>query len=555
MITNLPYIESSIPNIVTTLINAESTIICEERKKYSEEKAKCVCDISKGYYYLFNYNLDYNNRCYKKNELPKNVYLNPITQSFELCYKTCATCNEGGTSINHNCLTCTYNYIKEPKKNSSNCVVDCKYLYYYDSSNQYSCTEDEQCPNDASLIVRIKNKCVNKCSSDDTNKYQYNGECLSSCPINTEAKNYNICQISDIINCSTSDYFLNLDENINQENVKLVAKNYADEFYYTMNHISRFLSENFTMVLYKNSSCVEALNLNNTKIEYDSCIQQLKEDNNIKENEEIIVAVIDIISDNNPITSFGFFNADNGEKLNASKSCSDKNVIMYENILNLLNDPNALKLLQEQNINIFDLGDSFYHDICFHFNSPNGKDATLQDRIKTFYPNVTLCDENCRNKGVNISTMKAECECTFQDLLSNNIFNNDLFGDNVLIQEALEELMEMISNLNLEVLTCYKDVFNFQYFKKNVGGFITLLIIILQIVCYVYYYLVSNKYLIRYMYSLTEEYITAKKKNNIIKKNPPKKNAKGNNHNKSTKKAKKDSEERNESKVNNSKKR
>ena len=334
---------------------------------------------------------------------------------------------------------------------------------------------------------------------------------------------YNICQISDINNCSTSDYFLNLDENINQENVKLVAKNYADEFYYTINHISRFLSENFTMVLYKNSSCVEALNLNNTKIEYDSCIQQLKEDNNIKENEEIIVAVIDIISDNNPITSFGFFNADNGEKLNASKSCSDKNVIMYENILNILNDPNALKLLQDQKINIFDLGNSFYHDICFHFHSPNGKDATLQDRIKTFYPNVTLCDENCKNKGVNISTMKAECECTFQDLLSNNIFNNDLFGDNVLLKEALEELMEMISNLNLEVLTCYKDVFNFQYFKKNVGGFITLLIIILQIVCYVYYYLVSNKHLIRYMYSLTEEYITAKKKNNIIKKNPPKK--------------------------------
>jgi hypothetical protein len=119
--------------------------------------------------------------------------------------------------------------------------------------------------------------------------------------------------------------------------VELAVKNYVKEFHYTVNHISKFTNSNFTMVLYKNSSCINELKVDITKIEFESCIKQLKIDNNIDEDKELITAVIDILNDNNPITSFGFFDPDTGEKLNATKSCSDKNVTMYENIFSLLN--------------------------------------------------------------------------------------------------------------------------------------------------------------------------------------------------------------------------
>ena len=49
------------------------------------------------------------------------------------------------------------------------------------------------------------------------------------------------------------------------------------------------------MVLYKNSSCINELKVDITKIEFESCIKQLKIDNNIDENKEIIIAVIDIL--------------------------------------------------------------------------------------------------------------------------------------------------------------------------------------------------------------------------------------------------------------------
>ena len=364
------------------------------------------------------------------------------------------------------------------------------------------------------MLVRPKNKCVNKCSDDSSNKYQYNGECFDSCPIDTEPNIYNICQIINTTNCSMSDFQLNLDQPINQENVQLAVKNYADEFFYALNHISRFSSLNFTMIVYKNSTCIDKMNANVTKIEYDSCIKQLKIDNNINENKDLIVAVIDILNGDNPITSFGFFDPNTGEKLNASKSCADKNVIMYEDIFNLLNDSFTLKLLKEQKINIFDLKDDFYNDICFHFDSPNGRDATLQDRIRSFYPDITLCDPGCKNKGVNMTTIKAECECAFQDLLSKNIFDNSLIGDNILIRESLQELLEMVNNLNLEVLACYKDILNFSYFKKNVGGFIVLGFSFCELFCFFYYYFISKRKILSFIYSLMETFILFRKEKN-----------------------------------------
>ena len=551
LITTFPKIKTTNPKIITTNIESYTstrlniftteiklaTIDSEENKNTEhvniptiqmEEKCKgigkinyngkCICDKKNEYYYI----PSSTDKCYQKSEIPKNLYYNTNTESYELCYKTCGSCNKSGDNLENNCLTCGLNYIKEKEKNSTNCVEKCKFLYFYNNNNQYSCTEDSQCPIEANLIIRSKNKCISKCTNDDINIFQYNGECLSVCPNGTEPNQKNICQISNTSICSLSDFTLDLEGNIVQENVKIVAKNYAEEFHYTENHISKYNSLNFNMILYKNSFCIEELKLDITKIEYNSCIQQLKKDNNISEYKDLIIAIIDIKRGDNPITSFGFFNPDTGEKLDAVKSCSEKNFIMYENVINLLNDPLAIQLLKEQQIDIFNLSNEFYTDVCFHFDPPNGKDATLQDRIKTFYPNITLCDNNCKNKGINMTTMEVICECTFQDLLSSNIFNNELIGNNVLVRESLEEIADMLSNLNLEVLKCYKDIFNFNYFKRNLGGIVIIAIFFFEAICTFFYYLISYKNLKKFIYSITEKYILIKikeKKKNNIKKN------------------------------------
>ena len=72
--------------------------MCKEVGKIYVE-GNCVCDTDNEYYIINSKNSD--NKCYKKSELPKNVYYNEITKSYELCYKNCGTCIMGGDFSNN----------------------------------------------------------------------------------------------------------------------------------------------------------------------------------------------------------------------------------------------------------------------------------------------------------------------------------------------------------------------------------------------------------------------------------------------------------------------
>ena len=46
-----------------------------------------------------------------------------------------------------------------------------------------------------------------------------------------------------------------------------------------------------------------------------------------------------------------------------------------------------------QGINIFDINDPYYKDLCYDYENPKKKDMALKDRIKETFINVTLCDD------------------------------------------------------------------------------------------------------------------------------------------------------------------
>jgi len=89
--------------------------------------------------------------------------------------------------------------------------------------------------------------------------------------------------------------------------------------------------------------------------------------------------------------------------------CQDDSIIVVNNILYKL-DTNAFNFdfilyLTKQNINVFNLTDVFYTDICYHFDSPINKDIALNDRILLSFPNISLCEEGCSIKGVNLTSL------------------------------------------------------------------------------------------------------------------------------------------------------
>ena len=54
------------------------------------------------------------------------------------------------------------------------------------------------------------------------------------------------------------------------------------------------------------------------------------------------------------------------------------------------------------------------------YDSPNGKDATPNDRLNKYFPNISICETGCTTKGINLTTFEAICKCEFNDIMASS---------------------------------------------------------------------------------------------------------------------------------------
>ena len=121
-------------------------------------------------------------------------------------------------------------------------------------------------------------------------------------------------------------------------------------------------------------------------------------------------------------------------------------------------------------VNLFDIKDKFYNDICFLFESDVGTDMTLNDRRNEYYINHFLCEENCTllyiiNRDTN---PRALCSC---EKKSKIIFND--------ITKADSEIGTK-SSPPTQSIKCFTQTYNI-YIGKNPIFWIFMIIIIYQI--------------------------------------------------------------------------
>ena len=138
----------------------------------------------------------------------------------------------------------------------------------------------------------------------------------------------------------------------------------------------------------------------------------------------------------------------------------------------------------------------------------------LKERIILFYPNVTLCDESCNNIGVNLTSMKAICECKLKEFLNEAKDATRLIG---------LEFADLIDSISIDVLKCFKTVFQYEYFINCYGGFISLFLIIIQSICVIIFFKKSKNKLGKTAFSLMDNYSILLTSRNSLK-SPPKKN-------------------------------
>ena len=504
----------------------ESCLICNEESKILN---KCIyCNIEKGYYPIFYGNIyERYHECIHNDSNIERLYLDLEDNYFKPCYESCRTCNKEGNKINHNCLTCDINYIFMPEDlDSNNCVLNCTNPYYFNSFGQYKCSDTSKCPKEAKFLIKEKNKCINDCQNDNIYKYEYNGNCLRDCPENTLKEQF-LCKdlimetdnfinsekvaiipthLSPFNNKNNNEKCILSEEEIESKKISKnildsLVKEYSDNYKYEENHISQFKNDDYRIIIYKNSNCINELNLSFPIIDFGNCYS--KAQNFYSINDSLIIVTMEKYNNNNPITTNSFFDPKTNSKLEAETICKEIPIIIEECLSSFINKKENYDLmvyLTNQGINIFDLKDSFYTNICFDFDFPINRDITLKDRLLTFYPNITVCDPGCERIGINLTTMKAICRCQFIDIL-----NSEFFKDNFIASNFVDEVYEFISETNIEVIKCYK--YMFKYFFKLFGGYIVIVLIIFQIILSIFYFKFHLLNVKRYINRITQDYL------------------------------------------------
>ena len=216
-----------------------------------------------------------------------------------------------------------------------------------------------------------------------------------------------------------------------------------------------------------------------------------------KIDQPLIIFKVDIKRNDTVSTQIEYevYNPINLEKLNLSL-CQKTKINVYPPIEL---DENVLKLakhLKEQGYDLFDSSDDFYNDICTPFNSFNNTDVILKDRKTDFYiSKISFCEDACEYESFDLDILKANCKCNIKtEIKPENKVN---FEPNKII----ENFYKIEKYANIKVATCYKQVFDLNLIKKNIGSYILIIIGSIFIILMIFNISTLNK---KIMYFITK---------------------------------------------------
>ena len=319
------------------------------------------------------------------------------------------------------------------------------------------------------IFITEKLSYINNISSDNflTNKYN-----LSITDILTN--NYRI-SIEELMNDKFKDI------NLSNEQLK---KLYEDIKEYI---IKEYNGDN--IIINTNNVNIQISNIDAQKyskelsnIDLGECGKILKEKYCRKENDSLIMLKFDIKPENETSTYVQYEIYEPLSQVSLKLEECSKNKISIDVPIELDPEIEGLyKWLIEYGYNLFDPNDTFYNDICATYTTQNKTDILLYDRRMDIYQstvNISLCQDGCDFQSYNTITKKAKCDCFIQ----NNKIKTDISELKFDKNEMIEQFYETLHNSNFRVLKCYKLVFNFKVFKKNIGCiFMTILLTLFEI--------------------------------------------------------------------------
>ena len=174
----------------------------------------------------------------------------------------------------------------------------------------------------------------------------------------------------------------------------------------------------------------------------------------------------------------------NKTKLNLS--FCDKKIDVYIPVALSEKTKNIYNEINKIGYDLFDIDSPFYNDICIPFNSPEGTDVLLSDRVNSyFYNDDTSCQSNCKFSEFLKESQYLKCEC---DIISSviNISSVASFSGKSIYQI----FYNVLKYSNYKVLKCTKLALNRKKLLSNIGS-------ISSTAYFLFYFLFLNIYAIK----------------------------------------------------------
>ena len=166
-------------------------------------------------------------------------------------------------------------------------------------------------------------------------------------------------------------------------------------------------------------------------------------------------------------------------------------------------DLESINSFKNLDIDILNIKDKFFTDICTPY-SDLENDIILLDRIIDFYQNYSLCDNNCMYNEIDLELKVISCNCSVKTNLSTEEANF-----------KLEQLKDIEKSMAFEIIKCYNLVFSWKNKTKNIGFWIFLLFVFLNISFLIIYFIKGIKPIKNYIYNEMVDNRYIKKDENI----------------------------------------
>ena len=421
-----------------------------------------------------------------------NVYITNISgvgNFFVLGQDSPGFLYDPGTSLNGHTETASFTVNVNGVVSSNTCnikIVVCR------EGCDVNCNENNYCTQckDSSYYSYYDNydlHCVTTC----TGEYKYHIDelkmCYKECPIGKEANSNDECvdiQTPPISPPSSDDITIDIDPDTGNTNIsKEEMLSNKDSNILDLAEIGKDIKGDDYIVQVYPTDKVPDENRNVSTIDLGECEDVLRREYDIDITEPLLIYKIDI-EESNSITNkveYSVYSID-GTPLDLSK-CKNSPISIEYPIVNAdgIDLATGKQLLEENGVDVFDIEDTFFNDICFPYSDEKGNDVILNDRKNDIYQKVDFCSEGCTYQGINYTTNKVICSC--------DVSNEE---HSQVIDTTKGTIKDVFTSINILVAKCY-NLLSWNCLKNNIGFWFGIIMISTEIGMIVLLVVVSRK--------------------------------------------------------------